>query len=609
MSQPLLPRGAPRTIVGALSAIFQATARRAGRYHRQRGVQRSTRMPSTLLRVVVVSCLLVASSVAHAQTFGRTVVLPHGAGDAQPAQLSAQAVETALAARRVPIISLHDARDRFISRSRPPLVADESDVDILAKEARNAIEHVAFGRAAAAQRSVREVLTRAERALESLNRETSTARQVLDACLALVRSALQKDDRREALGQAMACRRLVPDVGPNENLHPASVIGVLAEADDQLRRLRIGRLTVNSLPESSCAVYLNGRHLGTTPFLLERAAAGSYRVQVECGEARGRVHIVDLGEEPVELQVDTEYDKAVRSEPRLYLSQQGAVRPQVLARHAELTGRAIKADDVVLVGRSGDTVELSRVNVKQARVVARVTLPFSGDVFDRSQLQQALDTLAQGRIEVAAVEASVAVAVPVATASVVSVVAPAREDTSREKLSPRALRWIGGSMAGVGVGALAVGLAFEVRTERLENEASRLEVGDPRLLDKDDEYDTASSLRWIGVGGGVLTAAAVPLLVKPRASVPWWSWAVGGAGVVAAGVGAWQLAIATQCQLPNADGTCFSEENTEGRGALLLGAAAPLVAVPLSHLLLQRRVEVAPSAGRSHAAITLRIAM
>jgi hypothetical protein len=567
-------------------------------------------VPRTLSQLVFVACMLLASTVAHAQTFGRTVVLPYGPAAAAGAQAAAEPLEAALQARRIPLISMHDARDRFITRSRPPLAPNDTDVDVLAREAQNAIEHVAFGRSAAAQRSVREVLTRAERALETLNRETGTARQVLDACLALVRSALQADDRREALGQAMACRRLVPDVAPNENLHPASVIGVLAEADDQLRRMRIGRLTVQSVPESSCAVYLNGRHLGTTPFLLDRAAAGSYRVQVECGEARGRVHIVDLGEQPVELVVDSEFDIALRSEPRLLLAfGTGSVRPQVLAHHAELAGEALKADDVVLVGRSGNQIELSRVQVKQGRIVARVALPWSDKQgFDGTELQAALDTLAQGRIEPEVLSAApLAALAPVALLEPLTPAPPPRhEDTPREKLSPRARHVIGSSLAGVGVAGFSVGVVFEMRRHDLEREVAT--ISDNQLLaEKSDQYDQASNLRWIGLSGGVLGAAAVPLLVKPRAEVPWWSWAVGGAGLVAAGLGTWQIAVANQCELPYADGGCAAQRNTEGRGGLLVSAAAPLLAVPLSHLLLRSRVEIAPSASPAHAGLTLRL--
>ncbi|HVZ37153.1 MAG TPA: PEGA domain-containing protein, partial [Polyangiaceae bacterium] len=308
--------------------------------------------------------LLLVSRVALAQPLGEIVVVPFGTSDAAQDVSAAAALETALADEGFTVISTHDARDRFLARSRPPQLASETDLDVLAREARQAVEHVAFGRTAAAQQSVREVISRAEHALESLNRETTMARQILDVCLSLVRSTLRSEPRNVAVDQAMRCRRLVPDLAPNEAVHPANVVGALAEADNLLRRMRIGKLTVLSAPESNCSVYLNGRHLGMTPFRTDRAAAGDYRVQVECGPNRGRVHVVQLGDQPVSLVVDTRFDRVVASEPRLRLryEQMKGAKAQVTA-HAASLGREIGADDVVLLHVERDRAELLRVLV------------------------------------------------------------------------------------------------------------------------------------------------------------------------------------------------------------------------------------------------------
>src|SRR5690349_4310022 len=247
---------------------------------------------------------LAAPAPVAAQPMGKTIVVPFGIPDAQGALAASDTLEGELSRRRTSVISQHEARDRFTVRSRTPLTASDSDLDILAKQAREALQHVAFGRTAAAEKSVREVIVRAERTLESLNRETARARQILDACLSLVRGALHDGHREEALEHAMRCRRLVPDLAPSEAAHPANVVGVLAEADDLLRRMRTGKLSVSSQPDAACSVYLNGRHLGTTPFVLDRAAPGEYRVQVECAAGKpGRVHTVQLGDEPVSLAV------------------------------------------------------------------------------------------------------------------------------------------------------------------------------------------------------------------------------------------------------------------------------------------------------------------
>lgn len=201
-------------------------------------------------------------ATALAQPMNDVIVIPVSTPGAEQALSAASTFEAELAAARVPIISQHDARDRFRARSRTPREPSDSDLEALGHATQEAIEHVAFGRTAAAQRSVREAISRAEKALESLNRETATARQILDACLSLVRSALQEGKRDLARDQATRCRRLVPDLTPSRTAHPADVIGVLAEADDLLVRMHTGYLAVHSAPEQNCSVYLNGRHLG-----------------------------------------------------------------------------------------------------------------------------------------------------------------------------------------------------------------------------------------------------------------------------------------------------------------------------------------------------------
>ncbi|MDB4989062.1 MAG: hypothetical protein JWN04_4240, partial [Myxococcaceae bacterium] len=364
-------------------------------------------MTTSLVRFFVraswlAGCLfLTSTSAARAQPMGEVVVVPFGVPDLTGSLQVTTLLEAELADERVSLIPFHDARDRFTARSRPPQTASDSDLDVLAREARQAIEHVAFGRTAAAQKSVREVIARAEKTLESLNRETATARHILDACLSLVRTALQTGRRDLALEQATRCRRLVPDLVPSEADHPANVVGVLAEADNMLRRMRIGALAVRSTPESNCSVYLNGRHLGTTPFQLDRAAAGDYRVQVECGRSVGRVHVVQLGDQAVSLLVDTQFDRIVSSDPRLLLRYENRERAREQAvSHAIQIGRGVQADDVLLVGVHHDRAEIMRVQVAQERLIARASVPWTPrGGFARPALEAAIVALSEGRFE------------------------------------------------------------------------------------------------------------------------------------------------------------------------------------------------------------------
>lgn len=554
---------------------------------------------STLLTIAL--CAL-APLRGLAQPMGKTIVVPLGAPDPRAALAAADALEAALAGRRVQLVSMHDARDRFNARSRPPLTATNSDLDVLAREARQALEHVAFGRTAAAQRSVREVMARAERTLESLNRETARARQLLDACLSLVRSALHDNQRDQALEQAMACRRLVPDLAPSEVAHPANVVGVLAEADDLLRRMRVGKLSVSSQPEPSCSVFLNGRHLGTTPFVLDRAASGEYRVQVECASTPpGRVHAVQLGDDPANLVVDTEFDRAIASEPRLHLiyPSEAALYPSV-ASHAALLGHEVRVEDVVLVRVAGAQAELLRVRVGQGRAVARTHLPLDGRRgFDRDQLAAALTALFEGRMEpgpsLEPARGAPEPAAPVTQASAppeTAAAAPAPpSDVQPSAWSPR-LRRSGLALAGVAGALFATGLALELRAQSLHND---LAPPDDAAFSAADyaKGDPLMQASWLGVAAGPVGLAAVLLASVPRERVPWWSYVIGAGGLGLLGGGIYELVTADTCSLSTQEGEdedelCLRTQDTRARGAIFLSAAVPLIALPITQLVRRR---------------------
>jgi PEGA domain len=561
----------------------------------------SLRSSIALTLLAWLACAGALPGTASAQvTNWQSVVLYSATAEGEPlASRAAERVEAALASRGRPLVSMHDARDRLRAYSREPVSPDTSDLDVLAQEARSALEHVAFGRSAAAKRSVQEVFRRAERALESLNRETKTARHVLDACLALVRSALARGDRSDALAEAMRCRRLVPDVAPSEFVHPPTVTGALAEADEQLRRMHIGRLTVSSMPESGCAVYINGRHLGTTPFSLERAAAGEYRVQVECSRAVGRVHRVVLGEQPVALTVDAQLDRALRDDPRVALVYDDDASERALAtRHALELGRAIDADSVLVVSARGEDVLLQALSVTHARATGRAFVARSAlDTPNHPALLQALDQVAQGRL---APDTAPSGAPPPAVSSVAAERAPVLPEISEpvapsvpvdaRQLRTRRLRIAAGVLAGTGVGLLITGGIFDAhyrdagqRIEAIAKGNSPLDAAEAAALN--DDYDTGKSLRWLALPGSLMAVAAVPMArIDVRNGVPWWSYAVGAAGVGLASWGVLELARDGDCNISFADGSCADRNVSTGKGLVLLGAAAPLLAVPIAHL-------------------------
>jgi PEGA domain len=556
-------------------------------------------MSSVRSGFLCIALWLCFATIAAGQPMGEVVVVPFGTPELSASLAATAALEAELSEARVSLIPLHDARDRFTARSRPPQTASDTDLDALARAAHDAVEHVAFGRTAAAQKSVREVITRAELTLESLNRETTTARHILDACLSLVRSALQTGKRGLALEQATRCRRLVPDLMPSEDAHPADVVGVLMEADNLLRRMRIGHLTVTSAPETGCSVYLNGRHLGTTPFVLERAAAGDYRVQVECNRTLARVHLLQLGDQPASLLVDTQFDRAVASDPRLLLRYEDQRDAQEQAvSHAAQLGREIGATDIVLVNVRDGQAELLRVHVKQQRLIARAAIPWvEGHRFPRAKVEQAIAILAEARLEgepslkqntEEVPERETEPPTPV-TEPVVVVDAPAPPDASADvshgngkllqETSERSTwrLWSGGALAVAGAAAAVAGgvlLRARIRDgQRLAAEPQSV------ALRREWEDDRRGPRLASGIGSALLASgfalAGSTLDLKRYFPLPIATAVLGGTLLA---VGATVYAGNDECAPDTYPSPrCISGEHRADRGYQVLVAAAPFL--------------------------------
>ncbi|HEX6239583.1 MAG TPA: PEGA domain-containing protein [Polyangiales bacterium] len=548
------------------------------------------------------------SQTAWAQPMGKVLVVPFMADMAKPVPFSAgrsmpadeaRQLEQTLARRHATLLSLHEAHDRFLARSRVAQQPNASDIDQLAKEAQAAIQHVALGRTSAAQHSVQQIIALAERSLETLNRETATARGLLDACLALVRASLHDDKRDEAIDQAMRCRRLVPDLAPSDVAHPATVVGALAEADDQLRRMRVGSLRVSAEPERGCEVYLNGRHLGHTPFTLDRAPAGAYRVQVECaGDSPGRVHWVELGDDPVTLSVDGGFDSAIQTEPRLALRYRNEKTAQArLVAHAARLARDVRADEALLIGRIEGRLIVLRVLAAQADLVAGVRL----DDTLPATYAKASQSLAEGRFEHIDAKTYRTVAPPLddsaAAGAAVAAAASAPPGTTSNQLGPqapplpkappatavppsypeqttsRAMLISGGVLAGLGVGSYGAAFGLYAYSLKLRDEAEEGLPGSSEQQEAQQNYeDYRLSPLIAGILGLALSSAAVPLLLPkhpPRSTAGW----VGGALAGLAGVAA-----------ITAGALLARDEDKSVLGGVLVTTGVPLLVVPITQL-------------------------
>ncbi|MFI5307451.1 MAG: PEGA domain-containing protein [Polyangiales bacterium] len=567
--------------------------------------------------------LLVPSAVAHE-------------GEGTPiARRASQQFAHALGSS-VRLIPPERARSRFEQRgSTAPLMVSHGDLDALARDAQMALYHVASGLPAKARQDVTRALTRADKVLESLNRESLAAQQLLDACLYLVRAHLQSNERQAAREQALQCRRLVPDIEPDGTMHPPEVIGILAEAEAELRQREPGSLRVESLPET-CAVYVNGRHLGAAPLELPQLSPGEYRVQAECEEGRaGRVHRVTIGSARVVKRIDTRFDAAVQTSLDVSLRYEAveSQRDHAYADALEI-GRVIGAGEVALLlpvarddGKASDVVQIDRIRVKDGQSLAtvRVRLDSAGAI-EAAALAAAVRALLEGRsldltqptpVAVAAPEAIAVLpvepsaqpapaapgdtsntkltsvqagptAAPVEAASEADVEAGATPDATGPRAHSSPSRPLGIALAIVGGAAAITGWALFGHQLSLEQAyRDRLNSGADASVSLPGLNHFTYVPFAVQMGASALLVAAQPWLLPPASSprVPVWGWVVGGIGAGVAIAGAVFTIRGASCNAFDQQGRCSDVLATTRFGLDLLAASAPLLSVPVVYLL------------------------
>jgi hypothetical protein len=529
-----------------------------------------------------------------------------------PARATARLINEELRSNGQHTFATEEAQELFEQLgSTPPMTASAADIDELAKDAQRALYHVASGLPQRAKKDVERALTRARRALESLNRETRAAQHLLDACLYLVRAHLQHGDRGAARSQALECRRLVPDIAPEPTVHPPDVIGVLAEAQAQLRSHEPPSLRIESEP-SGCAAYVNGRNLGPTPKELSQLSPGEYRLQVECEPGvMGRVHRIALVNSRFVAKVDTRFDRAIETLFDLslhYASRQH--ESDQLGRDAVETARIVGASDAVVAWvRSAQGAPVAEVQIDRYRVrdgvrlaQARVRVdPTSGSIA-QAELQQArvaLTAAPQEHADVAGKEHApakserVSSPAPASTISSASDSAPPEEHEIDLYEEPRdddvaIMPIVGYSIGGVGLvahvaGWVLYGQLLDARsryTDALQGNAMPTTSTSEELTALRD-MESAESAPFIASGiGAALSVAALPMWLPKSDGVPWWGYVSGAAGAGLAITGAVLTANESSCTFDRYM-TCTEPSEATHLGPMLLLQSAAFLAVPV----------------------------
>lgn len=521
------------------------------------------------LFVVGASIGVITSAPASAQSTTGWVLLPVTTEDDSAAL--ATEIRQALVDAGAPVIDDDGATLAFEqSVSAPVQSISQSDIDAWAERSRNALQALAQADYDTAREELLEAQRVAQRAADELNREAERARQVLDTCLFMARAFLETGERHQADRQVRRCRLLVPQVEPRRHRHTPEIHELLQRVDGESSG---ATLELTSTP-SGCTARVNGIAQGETPFTMQNVARGEYRVQVECTEERGRLHRVDVGEGVTRVHVDSNFDSRVRSAP-VVSAEPGFTVPNA-ASIAEMMQRS-----VVVIMRDGEAYRLWRVDPNGNTTEVRSSSP---------NLAQAAEALVERNSQDLRYESPRAITVD-----------DIAESERAVASLPNPVTPLPGWRLGAGLGAvaaggglLALGIVFHLDRAKIGDA-----YGDYRMTDSPLGFLENQAL-WLdsalgptaisAFAGGALAAAGAGLLVREHERVPWWAWAIGGAGVVVAGSALIPVLTRPECidVLDPIDGRqvgCIEGDLAGSRATLIAASSLPLLAVPLSALL------------------------
>ena len=585
--------------------------------HMAGGLAERWRLVRHLWAVMLAGSIALASSVPGVAAAQHEVLLLPVEHDGQVADISEVADKAATTGTT---LRSHDAaRDALVAtHGEDPPEVSESDLARWVASSRQAVRSLARADYDSARSALAQAEAVTDRALAELNREATRARQVLDTCLYLVRSLEETGQHQRAVEQGYACRRLVPRGEPTLTQHPPEVRAILDEVDHALAQMPGARLRVVSEP-TGCSVRLNGLDFGATPLLTEDLRPGEYRVQIECGDRRGRVHRVDLTRAGAELRVDAGTESLLGTAPLRIVT--SAVEASVVSQVSRL-GRIAGASEVWLVEENGSgrrrTLTLHRIDVANDRELAVVRT-------GTRSLPLALASLRQGRSHDWTTDREIerADATPAATETATLTDEQTRAREEEQQLGVRALppepeptpepepaatepvidqerppvtqgpdhtaeNWVGAIAILLGTGAYAT--SWALWDQRVSFYGQRLAIAEPTDVDylsRQTQWLDAQLPVWAVAGAGtVLWSLAVPLTFGPDHEVPWWSWILGSLGAVGTGVGIAVIASTTLCtSAVELDQPCVDAASQQDVGFLTIAHSVPFLMFPITHLI------------------------
>lgn len=269
--------------------------------------------------------------------------------------------------------------------------------------------------------------------------------------------------------------------------------GVRASMDRNKR----GSLSVQTRP-AGCMVFLNERFIGVSPVRAQNLYPGDYRVYVQRGQRRGRVHTAAVSGEAESLTIDAELDSHLQTDDFVGLRfASGGADAQQRLDYAGRVGRALHAPLVILVSLG----EHEGRRTLDAEVIATATgRPIRAAQVDLQPAPPTRDTFAAlGRFLLAGRRGP---GIIVSRSGEEPGAAPADEGPGF--FSARVFKWVS---AAASAGALAAGITLIALDGTGTCDAA------PGAA-CENVYRTMAPGIALAAGGGALAAAAIYLFVR-----------------------------------------------------------------------------------------------
>lgn len=334
--------------------------------------------------------------------------------------------------------------------------------------------------------------------------------------VALARAEARLGASEEATRWMAELLRTFPERELSRAKYPPDVHKLYREVQDQLASDGLGRLTVKT--DSGVMVFVNERFVGLGEVDLGALPSGVYRVYLQRGDRRGRLHRVDVGSASDEtLAIRWTLDGALRTDGgRVRFEFDGETeRAELEAASTVEVARAVNASTVAVVGireHDGRRAIIGSVLSMETGKSLRSAVIAVEPVAPSDEKIRALGRFLAGDTEAARLlgDARIDGAPSVGPA-------PARRTEIPAWYADK-LGWV---LAGGGLIVAGAGAGFLASASSLESQADRESDSDERQRLRDD----ASGRRKIGVvlavtGAVVLVGGIVRLALHPKQAAP-----------------------------------------------------------------------------------------